>query len=181
MSQKQQSTSNMKVYLAADHGGFEAKNELVRFVRDELSYDVEDCGADHLDPNDDYPAVVRRAIEKLSSDALVGLESRAIIGGGSGQGEAILANRYRGVRCGVYYGKADRDQMDANGKHLDIITSVREHNDANALSIGFRFLSLDEAKAVVREFLSTSFLNDERHLRRIRQLDNPPEGRKGQA
>lgn len=161
----------MKVYFAADHGGFEIKSQLIAFVRDELGYDVHDCGADHLDPNDDYPAIIARAAQKLSSDIKAGLESRAIIGGGSGQGEALLANRFHGVRCGVYYGKAGRDQIDVNGKYLDVIASLRVHNDANALSLGYRFLSLNEAKEAVREFLSTSFPNDERHLRRIKQID----------
>lgn len=164
----------MKVYFASDHGGFEPKSELIRFVRDELHFDVEDCGAFELDPNDDYPAIISRAAQKLSSDAQAGIESRAIIGGGSGQGEALLANRYRGVRCGVYYGKAARDQVDINGKYLDVIASLRMHNDANALSLGYRFLSLDEARAAVREFLSTSFPNDERHLRRLRQIEQLP-------
>lgn len=161
----------MKVYFAADHGGFESKNELLKFVRDELHFDVEDCGAFELDPNDDYPAIISRAAQKLSDDVKAGIESRAIIGGGSGQGEALLANRYHGVRCGVYYGKAERDQIDINGRNLDVIASLREHNDANALSLGYRFLSLEEGKAAVREFLTTSFPNDERHLRRLRQVD----------
>lgn len=162
----------MKVYFAADHGGFEVKNELVRYVRDELKHIVEDCGAFELDRNDDYPAIIAQAAKRLSADSLAGIESRAVIGGGSGQGEAIIANRFKGVRCAVYYGKAERDQMDMSGKELDILTSARIHNDANALSLAYRFLSADEAKAAVREFLSVPFPNDERHLRRIRQIDS---------
>lgn len=146
------------------------KGELMRFVQ-ELGHVVEDCGAFELDPSDDYPPIISKAAHKLSTDALAGIESRAILGGGSGQGEAMMANRFRGVRCALYYGKASREQTDMQGNHLDVIRSAREHNDANALSFGYRFISLDEAKDAVREFLTTEFPNDERHLRRIGQID----------
>lgn len=164
----------MKVYFASDHGGFESKAELMKFVRDELGHAVEDCGALKLDPADDYPAIIAGAAQKLSADVRAGIESRAIIGGASGQGEAMVANRYHGVRCAVYYGKAEREQLDMGGKQLDMLQSVRQHNDANAISFGYRFMSLEEAKAAAKEFLSTPFPNDERHLRRLRQIDLLP-------
>lgn len=164
-------TARMKVYFASDHAGFETKNKLLAFVRDELGCDVEDCGALQLDANDDYPAIIANAAGKLSADALAGKDSRAIVGGASGQGEAIVANRFKGVRCALYYGKAEKDQTDLSGKSLDMIRSTREHNNANALSLGFRFLSLQEGKEAVREFLSTPFSSEERHARRIGQID----------
>lgn len=161
----------MKIYFASDHGGFEIKNTLVEFVRT-LGVEVEDCGAYENNPSDDYPEIIARAARKLSEDSLRGLDNRAIIAGGSGQGEAMAANRFKGVRCAVYYGEATRLQTDKSGKQLDMLTSTREHNNANALSLGLRFLTLEEAKTVVQQWLSTPFPGDERHARRIAQLDN---------
>jgi len=103
----------MKVYFASDHAGFEIKNRLVAYVRDELGYEVEDCGAFVDNPEDDYPAIIAAAAEKLSDDVASGKDSRAIVAGGSGQGEAIVANRFKGVRCALYYGDPGKDQVDA--------------------------------------------------------------------
>jgi ribose 5-phosphate isomerase B len=161
----------MKVYVASDHAGFETKNTLVEYVRG-LGYEAEDCGAHTFDKDDDYPAIIAEAARKLSADAAVGIESRAIVAGGSGQGEAIVANRFPGVRCVLYYGDPGATQIDMSGKSLDILASTREHNDANALSLGLRFLSLDEAKAVVARWLATPFSGEERHARRIAQIDH---------
>ena len=161
----------MKVYFAADHGALELKNELLAFVRDELGHETEDCGALALDPTDDYPAIIASAARKLSADMASGKDSRAILGGASGQGEAMVANRFKGVRCAVYYGKPAKSQIDAGGKELDMISSTREHNDANALSLGGRFLSLDEAKTAVKVWLEKEFPGDARHTRRIQQID----------
>lgn len=161
----------MKVYFASDHAGFETKNLLVAFVRDELGAEVEDCGALSFDANDDYPTIIAGAAQKLAADVAAGKDSRAIIGGASGQGEAMVANRFKGVRCALYYGSAGKEQTDLSGKDLDMIASARQHNNANALSLGFRFLSADEAKEAVRIFLSTPFSDEERHARRIKQID----------
>lgn len=159
----------MKAYFAADHAGFELKNILLEFVR-ELGHEAEDCGAFQFDKEDDYPAFIAAAARKLSKDAEGGVESRAIVIGGSGQGEAIVANRFKGVRCALYYGEGG-EQMDASGKKLDMLTSSREHNNANALSLGARFLSEDAAKAAVKKWLGIRFSGEERHARRIKQID----------
>jgi len=161
----------MKIYFASDHAGFELKNTLINFVRGELSCEVEDCGAFEPDPADDYPAFIAAAARSLASDVESGLESRAIVLGGSGQGEAMAANRFKGVRCALYYGEAPRKQRDAAGRELDVLSSTREHNDANALSIGARFVSVEEAKEAVRRWLATPFSGEERHVRRIGMLD----------
>lgn len=161
----------MKVYFAADHAGFTLKQELITFVRGELGLEVEDCGAFALDPNDDYPQLIAAAARSLSRDAAAGIENRAIVLGASGQGEAMAANRFKGVRCALYYGAPRAPQIDAGGKSLDMIASAREHNDANALSLGARFISVDEAKGVVKSWLETSFSGEARHARRIKGLD----------
>lgn len=161
----------MKVYFASDHGGFEIKNQLLAFVRDELGHETEDCGALEYVETDDYPEIIANAARKLSADALAGKDSRAIVAGASGQGEAIVANRFKGVRCALYYGRALREQTDAGGKKLDILASSRDHNDANALSLALRFLTLDEAKEAVEQWLSIPFSGEERHARRIKHID----------
>lgn len=161
----------MKVYFASDHAGFETKNKLVEFVRDQLGYEVEDCGALVDDPQDDYPELIAAAARKLSQDLAAGKDSRAIVAGASGQGEAIVANRFKGVRCALYYGDPGTDQVDASGRRLDILASTREHNNANALSLGLRFLTLDQAKDAVTRWLAAPFPGDARHARRITQID----------
>ncbi len=160
----------MKVYLASDHGGFELKNKLAVYVR-ELGYDAEDCGALVFDVKDDYPEIIAGAARKVSDDAARGVESRGIILGGSGQGEAIVANRFKGVRAAVYYGPAQRLQTDSSGLSLDMLASSRMHNDANMLSLGGRFLTEEEIKDAVKIWLGTAFSGEERHARRIAQID----------
>jgi len=160
----------MQVYFASDHAGFELKNALVEYVRT-LGHTVEDCGPEGFDADDDYPELIARAVRKLSADAKIGHESRAIVIGASGQGEAIVANRFKGVRCALYYGPAGRNQTDMGGKEFDILASTREHNNANALSLGARFITIDEAKEVVKKWLEISFSGEERHARRVRQID----------
>ena len=162
----------MKVYFAADHAGFELKNELLNFVRGELGFEVEDCGAFEHDSQDDYPIVVGAAAQLLSNDIANGRESRAVVIGASGQGEAIAANRFLHVRAVVYYGPAQGMQKDEAGNMLDMIASTRTHNDANALSLGARFIGTDEAKVIVRKWLTIRFSAEERHVRRIAELDN---------
>lgn len=162
----------MKVYFASDHAGFETKNKLVEYVRNQLQYEVEDCGAFVNDPQDDYPGIIAAAVKKLSEDVAAGKNSRAIVAGASGQGEAIVANRFKGVRCALYYGDPGNEQVDVSGKQLDIVAGSREHNNANALSLGLRFLTLDQAKDAVTRWLTAPFPGDERHLRRIAQIDD---------
>lgn len=148
----------MKLFFAADHAGFELKNVLMEFAVTELGHEVEDCGAFSLDEGDDYPDFIKSAVGHMleSSD-----ESRAIVLGGSGQGEAMCANRFPGVRATVYYGGSE-----------DIITLSRQHNDANVLSLGARFVSEDEAKTALQTWLETDFSGDERHVRRLSKLEN---------
>lgn len=158
----------MKVYFATDHAGFALKNELLAYVRDELTYDVEDCGTTVFDADDDYPDYIKIAAGKISKEPHV---SKAIIIGASGQGEAIVANRYAGVRAVVYYGEPTVAQTDATGNTLSIITGSRNHNDANILSLGARFISVDEAKRAVKTWLTTDFSGEPRHIRRIKKID----------
>ncbi|MBI2018001.1 RpiB/LacA/LacB family sugar-phosphate isomerase [Candidatus Daviesbacteria bacterium] len=142
------------VYLATDHAGFELKEKVKKFLKEE-GHEVEDCGAYQLDHNDDYPDFISKAAEAVSKDP----SSKAIILGGSGQGEAIVANKFPNVRAAVYYGGYD-----------EIPKLTREHNDSNILSLGARFLSEEQALEAIKLFLETSFSNEERHSRRVEKI-----------
>lgn len=147
----------MTIFFATDHAGFELKSVLVPFVRDELGYEVVDCGAHEYDENDDYPGFIRAAAEAVSENPE---DARGIVLGGSGNGEAIVANKLPRVRAALYH-----------GGNLDIVKLAREHNDANVLSLGGRFVGADEAKEAVRLFLTTPFSGEERHVRRIETIE----------
>lgn len=155
----------MKVYIGTDHAGFELKNKLVEYLK-ELGHDVSDQGPFEYDAQDDYPDFIFPVAEAVGSD----IGSFGIVLGGSGQGEAMCANRVSGVRAAVYYGEAGT-QEDMSGNTLGMIASTREHNNANVLSIGARFLSEEQVKDAIKLFLETPFSGDERHVRRIKKID----------
>ena len=152
----------MKIYLASDHAGFALKEGLKPYLV-EQGHEIVDCGAKELNQDDDYPDYVTPCAERVAADS----GSVGIIFGASGQGEAMAANRVKGIRAGVFYGSAGTPQTDASGNQLGMIESLRSHNDANVLSLGARFISEDEAKEAVTAFLSTAFSPDPRHARRI--------------
>jgi ribose 5-phosphate isomerase B len=143
------------IFLASDHRGFELK-EKIKIWLAEWDLEYTDCGASSYVPTDDYPDYVAIAAEKVSQDPV---NNRAIVLGATGQGEAMVANRRRGVRAVVYYGGPS-----------DIITLSREHNAANVLSLGASFIA-DDVKDMLKLWLDTSFSEDERHIRRISKID----------
>ena len=153
-----------KIFIAADHAGFELKAELMPFLRD-LGYEVKDFGAHEFNAEDDYPDFIIPLAREVSAS---GGKQKGIIIGGSGQGEAICANRFFHVRAVVFNGQYRPD----DGRHIphEIITS-REHNDANILSLGARFLSEQDAKDAVEVWLATKFTSDERHERRLKKIE----------
>ena len=162
-----------KVYFASDHAGYDLKNALVAHVRT-LGYEVEDLGAFALDPKDDYPDFITPCARKVAEEAARGgaEAARGIIIGGSGQGEAMAANRVQGVRAAVFYGPMRVTMaLDIEGGRsedgYDAVRLPRRHNDANVLSIGARFVSGEEADKAVRIFLETPFSGTERHTRRL--------------
>jgi len=145
----------MKILLATDHAGFELKEQL-KVLLLEQRYLVEDMGAYELIPDDDYPVYMHHCAQLLQQNP----DSRAIVFGGSGTGEAIVMNRYSGVRTVVY-----------NGQDLEIVHLGRAHNDANALSIGARFASLAQVQDAVLLFVNTLF-EQGRHSSRVAQIDD---------
>ncbi len=146
----------MKVFIGSDHAGFELKEKLVSFLVEE-GYEVVDKGAFEYKETDDYPDFVSKVAEEVSNNST---NVRGIILGGSGEGEAIDANRFSHVRAAEYYGGP-----------IEIVKLSREHNNANILSLGARFLTDEEAKNAVRVFLETNFSGDERHKRRLAKID----------
>ena len=143
------------IHLATDHAGFEMK-EFLKTALEELEYTIIDHGADTYDADDDFTDFIPLAANAISQNP----EDKAIIFGGSGQGEAMVANRYPNVRATAYY-------------HFDpeIIKVSREHNNANILSIGARFLSNEEVLESVLFWLEIPFPGEERYARRIEQME----------
>lgn len=141
----------MKIAVASDHAGFDYK-EAIKSHLQAKGHEVLDFGANSGEPSD-YPKFVKPAAE-----ALVGGEvDRGILVGGSGNGEAMAANRFRGVRCAVCWNE-------------ESARLARRHNDANAIAIGQRMMSLEEALRIVEIFLTEPF-DAGRHQRRIEMLD----------
>lgn len=144
----------MIIHIATDHAGLELK-EKVKSYLSKLDYEVIDHGAYEYDALDDYPDFIFPCAEAVSNDS----NSKGIILGGSGQGEAMAANRVKGVRAAVFYNGPD-----------EIIKLSRQHNDANILSLGARFMSDQEMYKIIELWLSTDFESG-RHKRRIEKLD----------
>jgi len=145
---------NKTIVLATDHAGFELKEHVKRFLI-KKGYDIKDFGALEYDGLDDYPDFILPAAKYISEHKLIG-----IIFGGSGQGEAMAANRIKGIRAAVFYNGPD-----------EIVELSRLHNNANIISIGARFVSNQEVEKVIELWLSTDF-EEGRHEKRINKLDS---------
>ena len=162
-SQQNNTKIGVRVYLGSDHAGFEMKRELISFLK-ENGFDLYDCGPKEYVHDDDYPDYVSIVARCITDEP----GAMGIVLGWSGQGEAVAANRFSGIRAVVFNGQ----YAPADGRELpDEIKISREHNDANILSLGARFLNFDESRSAVTEWLATSFSNDERHMRRLNKID----------
>ena len=145
----------MIIALGTDHAGIELK-EIVKKFLEENGYEVKDFGAYEYDSADDYPDFINPTAEFVSNNN----DAIGIIFGGSGLGEAMAANRYKGVRAAVFYGGPD-----------EIISLSRQHNNANILSLGSRFIEPEHAINIIKLWLSTEFEGG-RHQKRIDKLDS---------
>ena len=146
----------MRIALASDHAGFLYKQAISAFLAGE-GHEVVDFGTDSEEACD-YPLFIRPAAEAVAR----GECERGIVLGGSGNGEAITANRVAGVRCALCWS-------------VESAELARRHNDANVISIGQRMISERTALAIVRAWLDAPF-DGGRHARRIGQIDDPPDG-----
>ena len=142
----------MKIALGSDHAGFPYKEEIKKYLQS-AGHEIIDKGAYELDPMDAYPTYCRPAAEAVAS----GEADRAIVLGGSGNGEAIVANRVRGVRCALCW-------------NVETARLGRMHNDANCISLGERMVDLTTALEIVRVWLDTPFEGG-RHAERIAAID----------
>ena len=145
----------MKIHLATDHAGLKLKDKIKLYLT-ELGHEIIDHGAHEYDALDDYPDFIFPCAKSVAQDD----QSRGIILGGSGQGEAMAANRIKGIRAAVYY----------NGPE-EIIELSRQHNNANILSLGARFMSEKEIYRIIEIWFDTDF-EAGRHQKRINKLDN---------
>ena len=144
----------MIIHIATDHAGLDLKNSLKEYLNSK-GYEVVDHGAFEYDPKDDYPDFIFPCAKAVASDK----NSKGVILGGSGQGEAMAANRINGIRAAVYY-----------GSEVNIPILSRWHNNSNILSIGARFVSKKEIYAILDKWLSEPFTGG-RHQKRIDKLD----------
>ena len=142
----------MRVDLGSDHAGFELKQRIVEHLQS-LGHEPVDCGPHAYDADDDYPPYVLLAASRTAADH----DSFGIVLGGSGNGEAIAANKVTGIRCALAFSD-------------DTARLAREHNNANCLSLGARMYDETTALRFVELFLSTPFSDEPRHARRIAQL-----------
>lgn len=161
----------MKIAVTTDHAGYEALKDLKVYIEG-LGHEVIDFGPKDFDSEDDYPDFMFPAAQAVAS-----AECQAgIILGGSGNGEAMAANRVKGVRAAVFYAPAIAvTAVDAEGNKSDdpyeIVKLSRQHNNANVLSLSGRFLTLEQMKTAIKIWLDTPFEGVERHSRRIKKLD----------
>lgn len=160
----------MKVYLGTDHSGFEMKNKIKGYLEGE-GYEVVDCGAHKYDKDDDYPDFIGEAAEGVVKDP----GSMGIVIGGSGQGEAMVANKIKGVRCALFYSPAvPAAAIDISGKQsedpFEMLRLTREHNNSNVLALGIRFLKEDNIFKAIKIFLESPYSGGERHARRIKKI-----------
>jgi len=144
-----------KIYIGSDHAGYELKEKLKEYIKEVLKLEIVDKGAFSLDEDDDYPDFIIPVAEDVSKDE----NSLGIILGGSGEGEQISANKIDGIRAVEYY-----------GGNLEIVKLSREHNNANILSLGARFINEEEAEEALRIFIQTHFSGENKHLRRINKI-----------
>lgn len=145
----------MKIYIGADHNGFNFKQQLTEFLR--LSgYEVIEAGNGKLDPQDDFPQFAGRAVTALLADK--DQMSRGILICGSGQGMCIAANRFKGIRASLCWS-------------VEEARASRNDDDSNVLCLPSRYLTLEEIKPIVMAWLNTPFAGATRFKRRIKELD----------
>jgi ribose 5-phosphate isomerase B len=140
-----------KIYIASDHGGYNLKEVLISYLS-KKGYEVIDEGNKTFDTNDDYPDFIIPMSEKVAKDKCVG-----IVLGRSGNGEAIAANKVKGIRAALCM-------------NVEMARKARMDNDANILSLGADIIAQPEALEVVDAFLETPFSGKERHIRRINKI-----------
>jgi ribose 5-phosphate isomerase B len=142
---------NMKIAIGSDHAGYQYKEKIRAFLQS-LGHTVTDFGT-HSEEPVDYPVFIRKVAEAVARREF----DRGVVLGGSGNGEAIVANRVKGIRCALCWNE-------------ESARLARQHNDANVVSIGQRMISIETALSIVKIWLDTPFEGG-RHQRRIELID----------
>lgn len=153
----------MKIFVGTDHAGYVLKEKLVSILKAQ-GHEVIDKGAFEYNEGDDYPDFVVPVASEVSKDPE---KSRGIILGATGEGEAIVANKFPHVRAVVYYGKSHSVVDD----EADVLVRSRQHNNANILSLGARYFTEEDMMNAVTTWLGTPFSKGERHIRRLGKID----------
>ena len=148
----------MRVHLGSDHAGLELKEHLLNWLADQ-GHEAVDHGPFVYDAADDYPVFCLRAAEAVAADQQDGVPAMGVVIGGSGNGEQMAANKVEGIRCALVWSE-------------EIARLARDHNDAQVISVGGRMHSLEDMTRFVEVFLAEPFSGDERHVRRIGQVDH---------
>ena len=148
----------MRVHLGSDHAGLELKEHLLNWLADH-GFEAVDHGPFVYDALDDYPVFCLRAAEAVAADWQDGEQTLGVVIGGSGNGEAIAANKVKGVRCALVWSE-------------ETATLAREHNEANVVSVGGRMHTVEDMTRFVEVFLGTAYSGEERHTRRIGMLSD---------
>lgn len=141
--------SGMRVYLGADHAGYELKQQITEHLK-KTGHEPIDCGAFSYDADDDYPAFCIATARRTVADP----DSLGIVLGGSGNGEQIAANKVPGARCALAWS-------------VETAQLAREHNNAQLIGIGGRMHTVAEALEIVDAFIATAWSKAQRHQRRI--------------
>lgn len=145
------------IFIGADHRGFELKERLKKHLTDE-GFEITDLGNDHLDPQDDYVIFAHKVADAVSND----LKNRGIILCGSGAGVDMVANKVEGIRSALVF-------------DVPRAIQAREHENANVLSLPADTLDEEEAFKIVKVFLITEFSGEERHKRRLEEMEKVEE------
>jgi len=145
----------MKIYIGADHNGFDFKKQLVEQLKS-AGHDVVDAGDVTLNPEDDFPKFAGQVVHALLADA--DKDVKGILICGSGQGMCMAANRFKGIRASLVW-------------NLDEARSARNDDDSNVLCLSSRYTSLDDARSIITTWLATPFAAAPRFVRRLKELD----------
>jgi ribose 5-phosphate isomerase B len=145
----------MKIYLGADHNGFEFKKEIALFLS-HAGYDIVDDGGLTFNREDDFPQFAGKVAASLLGDG--DKDSRGVLVCGSGQGMCMAANRFKGIRASLCW-------------NLEEARSARNDDDSNVLCLSSKYLTLEETKSIIMTWLNTPFAGAPRFVRRLQQLD----------
>ncbi len=149
------------IIFASDHGGFEAKRILIEYFKTRNEYEVVDTGPFVFDDQDDYPVTISPMCKLLLE---LTEHKKQVFGvgiGRSGQGEAMVCNRFKGIRA-----------IEISTPDLEMVKRGRQHNDANVVCFGTDFVDTVDAQDIIEVFVKESFSGEHRHMRRISLLDD---------